>query len=313
MRRHRHAAITTDVMRPTGRHRYLDPAALARFGITPLLARRIVEGFINGLHKSPFHGFSVEFADHREYAPGDDLRFLDWTLLARTDHYYIKRYEQETNLRCHILLDQSASMAFGTVGITKWDYGCLLASCLTYLMLKHQDAVGLALLGIRPGLLVPPRCRGSHLNQIMRTMIQNPPTGTTDLAASLRSTLGVLKRRSLVVLISDLIDDPEATLKAIRLVRSHRHDVIVFHVQDPAEVNFTFQTATLFRDLETGEQIEVDPATVRTEYLARFKEVQDLYRRKLQDSGIEYAVLDLHQPYENALRTYLQKRASMRI
>ena len=147
----------------------------------------------------------------------------------------------------------------------------------------------------------------------MRTMIQNPPTGTTDLAASLRSTLGVLKRRSLVVLISDLIDDPEATLKAIRLVRSHRHDVIVFHVQDPAEVNFTFQTATLFRDLETGEQIEVDPATVRTEYLARFKEVQDLYRRKLQESGIEYAVLDLHQPYENALRTYLQKRASMRI
>ena len=300
-------------MRPSGPNRYLDPTALARFGLTPLIARRIVEGFIHGLHSSPFHGFSVEFADHREYAPGDDLKFLDWTLLARTDHYYIKRYEQETNLRCQILLDRSASMAFGTVGMTKWDYGCLLASCLAYLMLKQQDAVGLALLGAKPGLLIPPRCRGSHLNQIMRAMIQHPPTGTTDLAGSLRSILGLLKRRSLVVLVSDLIDDPESTLRAIRLIRSHRHDVIVFHVQDPAEMDFTFEGATLFRDLETGEQMEVDPATVRADYLERAGELQTMYRKKLREFGIDYETLDLHRPYEDALWTYLQKRASLKI
>jgi len=306
------ARVTTEVLRPSGPNRYLDPTALARFGLTPLIARRIVEGFIHGLHNSPFHGFSVEFADHREYAPGDDLKFLDWTLLARTDHYYIKRYEQETNLRCQILLDRSASMAFGTVGMTKWDYGCLLASCLAYLMLKQQDAVGLALLGAKPGLLVPPRCRGSHLNQIMRAMIQHPPTGTTDLAGSLRSILGVLKRRSLVVLVSDLIDDPEATLRSIRLLRSHRHDVIVFHVQDPAELEFTFEGATLFHDLETGEQMEVDPATVRTGYLEQTQELQTMYRRKLRGFGIDYETLDLRRPYEHALWTYLQKRASLR-
>src|SRR5690606_26195796 len=133
---------------------------------------------------SPFHGFSVEFADHREYVPGDDLKYLDWKLYARTDHYYIKRYEEETNVRCHVLLDRSASMAFGTAGLTKWDYACFLATCLSYLMIKQQDAVGFSLIGSQPGLLVPPRSRMSHLRQIMHLMMQNPPAGGTDLTTS---------------------------------------------------------------------------------------------------------------------------------
>src|SRR5437868_2587370 len=182
--------------------RYLDPAILARVGFTPLLAKVVVEGFLNGLHKSPFHGFSVEFAEHREYVPGDDLKYLDWALFARTDHYYVKRFEEETNLRCYILLDRSASMAFGTGSITKWDYSCFLATCLAYLMLRQQDAVSLMLFGAKPGLFVPPRCRRTHLRQLMSAMVQNAPQGTTDVPASLRAVLHNLKRRGFVVIVS---------------------------------------------------------------------------------------------------------------
>ena len=305
-------AVTTDVMRSDDPNAYLDPSALTRFGLTPMIAKLVVEGFISGLHRSPFHGFSVEFADHREYVPGDDLKFLDWFLFARTDHYYIKRYEEQTNVRCHILLDRSASMAFGTQGITKWDYACFLSSCLAYLMLKQQDSVGMSLMGMRPGLLVPPRCRGSHLRQLMRVMIQNPPTGRTDLATSIRSIVRSLKRRSLVVVISDLIDDPEQTLKALRLIRSHRHDVVVFHVQDPAELEFTFDGSTLFKDVETGEELEIDPDTIRDSYLQHVADLMTFYRRHLTEFGIDYEPLDTRRRYEHALWSYLQRRASLR-
>jgi uncharacterized protein (DUF58 family) len=292
--------------------RYLDPEILARVGFSPLLARVVVEGFLNGLHKSPFHGFSVEFADHREYVPGDDLKNLDWHLFARTDHYYIKRYEEETNLRCHLLLDRSASMAFGTGRLTKWDYSCFLATCLAYLALRQQDAVGLALFGSKPEMLVPPRCRRTHLRQLMGVMVNNAPTGVSDVPASLRTSVRNLKRRGLVVIISDLIDDPEATLKAIRLIRSHRHDVIVFHVQDATELDFSFEGATLFRDMETGEELEIDPVAVRTTYLRRMEELCTFYRKGLTEVGIDYQLINTRQSYGDALSAYLDRRAKVR-
>lgn len=304
--------VTTGAMADNDPNRYLDPAALARFGLSPMIAKGVVEGFISGLHRSPFHGFSVEFADHREYVPGDDLKFLDWALFARTDHYYVKRYEEETNVRCHILLDQSASMGFGTTGMTKWDYACFLSTCLAYLMIKQQDAAGLALLGTKPGMMVPPRCRGTHLNQIMRAMIQNPPQGETDLATSIKGLVRNLKRRSLVVLISDLIDDPDETVKAIRMLGSHRHDVVVFHVQDPAELEFTFDGSTLFRDVETGEELEVDPLAMRESYIEKVQENMNFYRKGLNEVGIDYQPIDTRKPYDHALWAYLQHRASLR-
>lgn len=293
-------------------HRYFDPATLARVGFSPLLAQVVVEGFLNGLHKSPFHGFSVEFADHREYVPGDDLKYLDWALFARTDHYYVKRFEEETNLRCYILLDRSASMAFGTAKLTKWDYSCFLATCLAYLMLRQQDAVSLGLFGTKPGLFVPPRCRRSHLRQLMSVMVQNAPGGTTDVPASLRAVLHKLKRRGLVVVISDLIDEPEATLKALRLIGSHRHDVLVFHIQDPAEAEFNFHGATLFRDLETGQELEIDPAAVRDSYLERVRELGAFYKKGLTDAGIEYVPADTRQSYDKLLSAYLARRTRTR-
>jgi uncharacterized protein (DUF58 family) len=292
--------------------RYLDPEVLARVGFSPLLARVVVEGFLNGLHKSPFHGFSVEFADHREYVPGDDLKYLDWALYARTDHYYIKRFEEETNLRSYIVLDRSASMAFGTGNLTKWDYSCFLATCLAYLILRQQDAAGLALFGAKPGLFVPPRCRRSHLRQLMSVMVNNAPAGTTDVSASLRSIVRNLKRRGLVIVISDLIDDPVETLKSIRLLGSHRHDVIVFHVQDAAEMDFSFEGAALFKDMETGEEMEIDPASLRASYLEQMEDLCRFYRKGLSEVGIDYYLINTKQSYDKALSAYLERRAKSR-
>jgi uncharacterized protein (DUF58 family) len=292
--------------------RYLDPAILAKVGFSPLLARVVVEGFLSGLHKSPFHGFSVEFAEHREYVPGDDLRYLDWALFARTDHYYIKRYEEETNLRCYILLDRSASMGYGTGELTKWDYSCFLATCLAYLMVRQQDAVGLALFGAGPGLFVPPRCRRSHLRQLMATMVHAAPEGRTDVPASVRAIVRKLKRRGLIVLISDLIDDPVETLKAVRLLAGHRHDVLVFHVQDATELDFSFEGAALFRDVETGEEMEIDPASLRTAYLEKMRELCEYYRKGLAEMGIDYQLINTRVPYDQALTAYLRRRTRTR-
>jgi uncharacterized protein (DUF58 family) len=292
--------------------KYLDPDILARVGFSPLLAKLVVEGFLNGLHKSPFHGISVEFAEHRAYVPGDDLKYLDWALFARTDHYYIKRFVEETNLRCYIVLDRSASMSFGTGTLTKWDYSCFLATCLAYLILRQQDAASLALFGASPAIFVPPRCRRSHLRQIMATMVQYAPAGHTDVAGSLRSIIRKLKRRGLVVLISDLIDDPVETLKSIRLLAGHRHDVIVFHVQDATELDFSFEGAALFRDMETGEEMEIDPASIRAAYLEQMNELCAFYRKGLTEVGIDYQLINTRQSYDQALSAYLNRRAKTR-
>ena len=244
--------------------------------------------------------------------PGDDLKFLDWLLFARTDHYYIKRSEEETNVRCFLLLDRSGSMAFGTNNLTKWDYACFLCSCFGYLMLKQQDAVGLALFSAKPDVLVPPRCRSTHLHHIMRMMVQHPPAGGSDLPASLQALVRRLKRRSLVVIVSDLIDAPEETLKAIRLIGAHRHDVIVFQIHDAAESEFNFEGAALFRDLESGEELEVDPATIRQAYADKFQELAAFYQKGLSEVGIDYQPVNTRQPYDLALAAYLRRRARLR-
>jgi len=304
--------VRTEGLSGSNPDRYFDPAILARVGFSPLLARVVVEGFINGLHKSPFHGFSVEFADHREYVPGDDLKFIDWHLYARTDHYYVKRFEEETNLRCTILLDRSASMGFGTGKLTKWDYGCFLATCLAYLMLRQQDAAGLALFGASPGLVIQPRCRRTHLRQLMKGMIDNAPGGGTDVPLSMQAIGRRLKRRGLVVVISDLIDDPETTLKSLRMLAGRGHDVIVFHVQDAAELEFPFEGATLFEDLETGKQLEIDPRAVKATYLERMQNLTEFYRKGLSEMGVDYHLINTSMPYDNALSAYLQRRAKIR-
>jgi len=303
--------VMAEQMTSADPQRYFDPDILARVGFSPLLAKLVVEGFISGLHKSPFHGFSVEFADHREYVPGDDLKFIDWALYARTDHYYIKRFEDETNLRCTILLDNSASMAFGTGKLTKWDYSCFLTSCLAYLALRQQDAAGLALFGDGPGAVVPTKARRTHLRQLMRVMIDHAPTGQTNVGVSLEAIIAQIKRRGMVIVISDLIDDPEKTLGALRLLGAHGHDVIVFHVQDASELSFPFEGATLFKDMETGEELEIDPSAVRESYLERMTQLCDFYRQGLTDAGVDYHLINTSQRYDEAMSIYLDHRSRM--
>jgi uncharacterized protein (DUF58 family) len=179
------------------------------------------------------------------------------------------------------------------------------------MMIKQQDAAGLSLVGERPGMLVPPRCRGTHLNQLMRVMINNPPGGGTDLASSIKAMVRNIKRRSSVVLISDLIDDPDETIKAIRMIAAHRHDVLVFHVQDPAELEFSFEGSTLFRDVETGEELEVDPEAIRESYLEKMNELTTMYRKRLSEVGVDYQLINTRQPYDHALWAYLQQRSSL--
>jgi uncharacterized protein (DUF58 family) len=304
--------VTTRIREGQDSRRFLDPETLARFGLTPLMARRVVEGYISGLHRSPFRGFSVEFADHREYVPGDDLKFLDWMLYARTDHYYIKRSEEETNVRCFILLDRSASMAFGTGRLTKWDYACQMTACLSYLMIKQQDAVALGLFSDTPTVLIPPRGRNQHLHTLLRTLIQYPPSGPSKVGESMRILLQRIKRRSLVVVISDLQDDPEETLRGIRLIASHNHDVLVFQVQDPAEIDFHFTASARFRDVETGEELEVDPATIRETYQAQIRALTDFYRRGLSEAGIDYQPVNIRDPHDRTLEAYLHRRMKLR-
>jgi uncharacterized protein (DUF58 family) len=203
-------------------------------------------------------------------------------------------------------------MGYGTGELTKWDYSCFLATCLAYLMVRQQDAVGLALFGAGPGLFVPPRCRRSHLRQLMATMVHAAPEGRTDVPASIRAIVRKLKRRGLIVLISDLIDDPVETLKAVRLLAGHRHDVLVFHVQDATELDFSFEGAALFHDVETGEEMEIDPASLRTAYLEKMRELCEYYRKGLAEMGIDYQLINTRVPYDQALTAYLRRRTRTR-
>ena len=236
-----------------------------------------------------------------------------WTgLFARTDHYYVKRFEEETNLRCHLLVDCSASMGYGTGTVTKWDYACFLATCLAYLMIRQQDAVGLALFGDKPGLFVPSRCRRVHLRQLMAAMVRQAPAGRTNLPASVRVLVRKLKRRGLIVVLSDLIDEPVETLQALKQLACRRHDVIVFHVQDAAEWDFDFERAALFRDVETGEELEIDPPALRDAYRVQMDELSAFYRKGLAGVGIDYQPVNTHQPYDQVLSAYLNRRARTR-
>ena len=245
----------------------MDPSALARVKNLSLVARSVVEGFITGLHSSPYKGFGVEFAEHRKYSPGDNPRHLDWRVLGRTDRLYIKQYEEETNLRAQILLDSSASMAYGEPpGITKLQYASYLTAVLAYLMMRQQDAVGMTTFDTEVRLDLPARSSPCHFDEMMSHLEAIKPGRTTSLGATLHRLADRFKRRCLIILVSDLYDDPEAVEPALHHFHYKRHEVIVFHVLDHAEITFPFRDTASFVDMETGERLQVDPAYVRDEY-----------------------------------------------
>lgn len=288
---------------------FLDPSVLAGIDNLELRARVAVEGFLSGLHRSPHRGFSVEFNDYRQYQRGDDLRHVDWKLYARSEKFYIKQYEDETNTRCMLALDTSASMAYGSKGLSKLDYAISVASALAYFIMRQRDAVGLLTYDDKLRDFLPARARQPHLMQLLRVLSQVQPGQQTDAAKPLGDLAATLTKKSLVLLISDLLQGEEATLATLRNLRAMGHDVIVLHVMDDSELHFDFDESSEFIDSETGEAFITTPASVREAYLDNVNRFLDDCKKQCQRAGVDYCLLNTSEPIDAALAAFLSKRA----
>ncbi len=298
-------------MAPTSERtrQFFDPAVIARLGTLELKARTVVEGFLSGLHRSPFKGFSVEFAEYRQYIPGDDLASIDWKVYARSDRYYVKKFEEETNLDCHVVIDTSGSMSYGSHGLSKFDYAAALGASIAYLMNRQRDAIGLMAFDERVVEMLPAAARPGHLRALLLALDRLQPARRTNLSKPLHQLADSLNKRGLVVLVSDLLDDPEAVIRGLKHFHYRGTDVIVFHVLDPDELDFPFERTTRFEDLETGDEIVAVPGLVRTRYVREISALVDRYRRELGAGGIDYQLLRTTDPLELALPAYLSTRS----
>ena len=286
--------------------RFVDPVVLARIGNLELVARAVVDGFINGIHRSPYFGASVDFAEHRGYVPGDDIRRVDWKLYARTDRYYIKEYEAESNMNFSVLLDCSKSMDYGSRGITKLEYGKLLAGCLTYLVHRQRDRVGLVAFDSDVVDIVPPSAK--HMETALHVLDRLKPSNPGALKAPLHKVAEHFGRRGLLVLVSDLYEEPDAVLDAISPLRFRGHDIAVFHLLDPAELDFSFREPSAFEDLETGEQIPIVPDALADQYKALVQAHVEALRERFSANRIDYTLIDTSTPLDHALFSYLSTR-----
>jgi len=289
---------------------YLDPQVLARLEGLPLRARLIVEGYVSGVHRSPYHGFSIEFAEHREYAPGDDLRYLDWKVFGRTDKFYLKQFEEETNLVCSLLLDTSESMGYRSAAapMSKLDYARCAAAALAYLVLQQQDSVGLATFDDQVRASLRPSSNPSHWQQLVQVMEEATPAHKTSVGPIFHELAERLGRRGIVVVLGDLFDDVDSVVAGLKHLRHRRHEVILFHVLDPAELEFPFHEATRFRGLESWPDVVVEPNALRRAYLDQF----DRYLRRLKQgcraAQIDYVLMRTDRSLEVALSSYLSSR-----
>ncbi len=276
-----------------------------------LKARLIVEGFIIGLHKSPYHGFSVEFSEHRQYNHGDSIRNIDWKVFAKTEKYYIRRFEEETNLRTYILLDHSKSMDYSSGKISKLDYARTFAAALTYLMLKQQDAVGLITYNDQITNTIRPKSRKNYLTFIHQHLYNLEAAETTSTASALGNVAGQIKKRSLIVIISDFLDDSDEIVRSLKYFHHMKHEVILFHIQDYDELNFPFKKETEFQDMETGEKIIMNPWQFRKEYKQALQDHSTKIKNACYDLGIEYNPINTDTSYEENFMLYLRKRSKL--
>ena len=293
----------------------LDPEVLDRLSGLELKARRIVEGYVSGLHKSPFHGFSVEFAEHREYVPGDDIRFLDWKVYGKTDRLYLKRYEEETNLEASLLVDTSASMGFSDAegrGLSKLAYARMGAAALAYLITQQQDAAGLVLFDSQVRTQLPARTGPGHRRAVFQRLEEARPEGTTGVGRALVEAGEAVRRRGVVALFSDLLDDPREVLRGLRHLRQRGHDVLLFHVLAHEELTFPFQRMTRFEGLELADRVTADPVSLRAAYLAEVEAFRRTLRRSCLANRIDLVEMDTSQPLAVVLAAYIAQRAARR-
>jgi uncharacterized protein (DUF58 family) len=289
--------------------KYLKPEVIRQVARLDLRAKFIVEGFIAGLHASPFHGFSVEFSEHRKYTPGDDLKDLDWNVYAKTDRFYIKKFQAETNLTGYLVMDLSGSMGYTyRQELTKFEYGISLAAALGYLMIHQQDPVGLVAFDQQVRTSLAPRSKRTQLGNILSVLASLSPTGETSIAKSLHQVAGMIRHRSLVMLFSDLLGEPEPIYKALHRLRHAGHDVIIFHILDEAEALFPFEGMLELEDNETRETLLVDADGIKADYLEEVAAFQGNYRRECLGARIDYTALHTGMPFDKALMSYLLSR-----
>lgn len=293
--------------------RLIDPMGLGLIARMELVARRAVEGFLSGLHPSPYFGSSVEYADHRPYSVGDEIRTIDWKLLAKTDKYYVKLFEEQTNTRCTVVLDTSRSMTFRgeSAAMSKLEFGMFMAAALGYMMVRQNDAVGLAMFDSDVREYLPPRATPRHYRRILETMEGTEAGQDTRIGPVLSELAGKLPKRGIVVLISDLLDEPAAIVEGLAHLRHRRHEVIVFHLLDPAERSFPFEKLTRFRDIEGSGHVIANPRAVRSAYLQRLNEFLDRMRRTCLERDIGYELVETGERYDQVLSAYLARRAKV--
>jgi len=287
----------------------LHPEAIQRISRLEVRARHIVEGFLSGMHRSPYFGQSVEFRQHREYAVGDDLRHVDWKVWARQDRLTVKQYEEDTNLRCTLLVDLSNSMVYGRGPLNKYEYACTVAACLAHLILHQQDAVGCVTFDERLRQQIPVRSKRTHLMSIIESLNNNEPRDKTDMYTILRSVAESSRRRGMMVLVSDLLADRAGTLKGLRLLRQRGHDVLVLHIMDDDELDFPFAGPTRFEGLESPDFLNCNPRSLREGYLQALQEFLDQIRRDCARNTIDYMLVRTSQPLDVALATFLSSRS----
>jgi uncharacterized protein (DUF58 family) len=291
---------------------YLRPEFVSKLKNMQLRARMVVEGFIAGLHKSPYHGFSVEFAEHRAYMPGDPLKNVDWKVYAKTDRFFVKQYEEETNLKSYLLLDVSNSMNFETTGITKFQYASYLAAALSFLMIQQRDAVGLVCYDDEIRTYLPPRSVHTYLNVILSQLEKSQPASRTDIGKNLHAVAERISRRGLIIVLSDMLDDPQKTLAGLRHFRHDGHEVLVFHILDPRELDFAYSGDVRFKDLESADEMPTQPWHLRKEYQKLIGEFTETLRKGCREDSIDYVLLNTQADYSEALVQYLTKRKRLR-
>ncbi len=292
--------------------KYLKPEVIAQIQNIEMKAKLVVEGFITGLHKSPYHGFSVEFAEHRQYRPGDEIKHIDWKVYGRSNKYYVKQYEEETNLRAVIAIDSSASMKYGSKGnISKYEYASYLAAALATLLIRQRDAVGLALYDNELKKFLPPNSKPSYIHPILKTIDDYVPSNETGTAKALDELAERIKRRGLVIIISDFFDDIKSVTDALKHFRHRNHDVLALQVLDPKEINFDFGEGANFIDLETGEEIVTQPYQIQKAYKGAVSEFINQVKRECQLHKIDYHLISTADTFDKALREYLTKRSKM--
>lgn len=292
--------------------KYLSPENLSKIDNLELKARLVVEGFITGMHKSPYHGFTVEFSEHRQYRPGDEIRHLDWKVFARSEKYYIKQYEEETNLRSILILDSSASMNYASSGnITKFEYATYLSAAIAYLLVNQRDSIGLALYDEKVKLFMPPNSKQTYLSEIIKALAENTPSNTTSTAKSLDEIAERIRRRGLVVIMSDFFDNTDEILKALSHFRHKKHDVILFQILDEREIDFKFGHSAQFIDMETGEEMITQAQQIQKSYTEAMLNFTQNLNKNCRNLNIEYHLITTNLPFDKAMREFVSKRSKL--